>query len=144
MWLFNYKKLAFTDVLCNCFNRNYFELKLVKKYSLKECFITIIDIDKFKKVNDSYGHLAGDNILRELVSFLKEDNDILDICRYGGDEFVLFHKNNIDFSKKQLEFFNKTEAKFSFGTNFKEKQMSVKEALSISDKKLYNNKTKSQ
>ncbi len=54
----------------------------------------IMDIDKFKHVNDTYGHAAGDQILQQVGQFLKRefrDNDI--IGRIGGDEFVVFMKN---------------------------------------------------
>ena len=50
----------------------------------------MIDIDRFKEINDRHGHLAGDHVIREIGSILKSrcrEEDI--ICRYGGDEFVI-------------------------------------------------------
>ena len=52
--------------------------------------ILLIDVDHFKRVNDTYGHDAGDRVLTELGKFLKagtRESDI--VCRYGGEEFVI-------------------------------------------------------
>ncbi|MGE5472966.1 MAG: diguanylate cyclase [Ignavibacteriales bacterium] len=52
--------------------------------------LAMLDIDNFKKVNDTYGHLAGDNILKQLVETIKEVSFTKDIiCRYGGEEFIV-------------------------------------------------------
>ena len=53
----------------------------------------LVDIDHFKKVNDTYGHLAGDYVLKEigkLFKALKRPNDV--IGRYGGEEFIVLYK----------------------------------------------------
>jgi two-component system, cell cycle response regulator len=57
--------------------------------------ITICDIDFFKKVNDTYGHSAGDLVLAEFASVLKEviRKDVDMVCRYGGEEFVIIFPN---------------------------------------------------
>jgi diguanylate cyclase (GGDEF)-like protein len=52
--------------------------------------LTMIDIDHFKQLNDTCGHLVGDNILKQVVKIIERNifsRDVL--CRYGGDEFVL-------------------------------------------------------
>lgn len=83
------------DVLCkSIFNRNHTEKLLVKKVKEYQppnfLVIAILDIDHFKKVNDTYGHEAGDYILKEvtkkLLSGIRED-DI--IGRWGGEEFFI-------------------------------------------------------
>jgi diguanylate cyclase (GGDEF)-like protein len=52
--------------------------------------IIMLDVDYFKKFNDSLGHLAGDDLLRELGSFLQANIRTSDIaCRYGGEEFIV-------------------------------------------------------
>lgn len=56
----------------------------------KQVNIIAIDIDHFKQVNDRFGHDAGDKVLQELATLLKEicrENDF--ICRFGGEEFVV-------------------------------------------------------
>ncbi|WP_042476255.1 diguanylate cyclase [Bacillus ndiopicus] len=87
------------DELTQIYNRKYFESQLkmlIQKYEkTSEVFtIAILDIDYFKKVNDTYGHLIGDEVLRgfaALVKELKRDQDIF--CRYGGEEFILLMPN---------------------------------------------------
>lgn len=56
--------------------------------------LSIIDIDHFKEVNDTYGHAKGDKVLKELAKLLRElqDEDIV-VGRYGGEEFVVIIKN---------------------------------------------------
>lgn len=87
---------AIRDPLTGIFNRRYLEQFLVKMlnkatHSGKHICILMMDIDNFKEVNDSFGHKAGDEVLRKLGLLLKEktraDNDIA--CRYGGEEFIL-------------------------------------------------------
>ncbi|MDM8537113.1 GGDEF domain-containing protein, partial [Desulfobacterales bacterium HSG17] len=90
------EKLSRTDVLTGLYNRRYFdevfdyEWKRVIRNSSTIC-IMICDIDHFKQVNDTYGHLAGDEFLKMtadiLNKVLKRKTDIL--ARYGGEEFVV-------------------------------------------------------
>ena len=50
----------------------------------------MIDIDDFKRVNDSHGHLAGDTILRDVGDILRRSVRVFDVCaRFGGEEFVI-------------------------------------------------------
>ncbi|MGN1062834.1 MAG: GGDEF domain-containing protein [Alphaproteobacteria bacterium] len=87
---------ASTDPLTGLFNRRQFELMTTPQISLAHrhqapyCAI-MIDIDHFKKVNDTYGHDAGDEVLKHLALVLKSslrESDVL--ARYGGEEFVIF------------------------------------------------------
>jgi len=89
------KILATTDPLTSLYNRRYFEesatecLEVAKKEQEKISVI-IMDIDYFKKVNDTYGHTTGDVVLVQLALKLKEiagESDV--VCRYGGEEFVV-------------------------------------------------------
>lgn len=88
-------EMATTDVLTNVYNRRHFfksatkELERMKRYN-RTVSLLLIDIDLFKSVNDTYGHLAGDIVLKNCAAQLKEtlrDCDILG--RYGGEEFVI-------------------------------------------------------
>lgn len=87
---------ASTDPLTGLFNRRQFELlangqiSLAIRHQTPYC-VTMLDIDHFKKVNDTYGHDAGDEVLKHLSMVLKSslrESDIL--ARYGGEEFVIF------------------------------------------------------
>ncbi len=83
------------DALTGVNNRRVFEQHLEHEYE-RSCryqhpfCIAIIDVDKFKLVNDGLGHAAGDSVLRELATVLRKSIRKTDtIARYGGDEFVL-------------------------------------------------------
>ena len=85
---------AFTDVLTGLYNRRYLNDFLEKFTSLRKedanFAIAFIDIDNFKKVNDTLGHTTGDCILKYFalkLQSLTRSKDI--ICRYGGDEFII-------------------------------------------------------
>ena len=68
--------------------------------------LAILDIDFFKKVNDTYGHNMGDEVLKKVASKLKEiENDSIDVGRWGGEEFLIVSNSNISYDefKKNLE-----------------------------------------
>lgn len=65
------------------------ELNVARRYQ-HELSLLVIDIDKFKKINDTQGHAAGDNVLQQMVRLVKKVNRNTDLCyRYGGEEFVV-------------------------------------------------------
>jgi two-component system, cell cycle response regulator len=90
------RKLSITDPLTGCYNRNYLSLQLSKEIKRarrykKPISLVLTDIDFFKKVNDTWGHSAGDQVL---VGFVQTINTVvrkdLDwVARYGGEEFVI-------------------------------------------------------
>ena len=88
-------ELAITDGLTGLFNRRYMETHLgtlVEQSAERNKPITVLvlDIDYFKAVNDSYGHDAGDDVLREFALRLRKATRNIDLaCRYGGEEFVI-------------------------------------------------------
>ncbi|MBI3419155.1 MAG: PleD family two-component system response regulator [Proteobacteria bacterium] len=87
--------MAITDPLTGAYNRHYFEQnvpRLFERYASnkKPVSIAIADIDHFKKINDTYGHHAGDQVLQEIVRRLHGGMRFLDvIVRLGGEEFVI-------------------------------------------------------
>ncbi len=90
-----YEEISMKDALTGAYNTHFFKkqfslfFNMAKRY--KRIFsLAIIDIDDFKKINDTYGHAAGDFILKKFYSVAKgilRGSDI--ITRYGGDEFVI-------------------------------------------------------
>jgi len=90
---------ASTDPLTGLYNRRQFEilayqaLQTARRYDTPYA-VGMLDIDFFKKINDTYGHEAGDIVLKELAEVLKKTlrkSDV--IARYGGEEFVIFFSN---------------------------------------------------
>ena len=101
-----------TDGLTKLFNRAYFNQQIVfhiEKFNRnKEPFVLLLfDIDNFKKINDTYGHDKGDEILKNLSSILKKSIRKTDLpFRYGGEEFtVIFSNTNINQAKIVLKRF---------------------------------------
>jgi diguanylate cyclase (GGDEF)-like protein len=89
------KKMAITDGLTGMYNKRYFidvfnaEVERAKRCD-HQLSIFMMDLDNFKHYNDSHGHPAGDELLMQLSSIIKESIRKTDIaCRYGGEEFVV-------------------------------------------------------
>ena len=89
------KEIASKDALTDILNRRFFmELGLIQiERAVRtggECFIIIFDLDHFKAVNDHYGHLAGDEVLKEVARRVKKATRPYDLFgRYGGEEFII-------------------------------------------------------
>ena len=94
----NLKKISVTDELTGLFNRRRFEELMKAEMEMSHRYgdsnsILIIDIDFFKKINDSYGHPCGDSVLKDISGLLKSKFRKTDIlCRIGGEEFVALCK----------------------------------------------------
>jgi two-component system cell cycle response regulator len=89
------KQLAETDPLTETYNRRALTDKLAQEVERANRYTTVlaclmVDIDNFKQVNDAYGHLVGDSVLRQLANILRREQRAVDIvARYGGEEFVV-------------------------------------------------------
>lgn len=147
------KKKIFTDPLTNTFNRNYLE-EIGHVIDLKNYSIAMLDLDKFKVINDTYGHKAGDYVLSHVSTIFKKsirDSDIL--IRYGGEEFLLLI-NNRDSEKLKMTICERIRANvakenFSYdGDDIKvtlsigihkypSLEKNLQEAIKIADKMLY-------
>ncbi len=95
------KQLAYLDGLTGIFNRRYFELRVVEEIDRARRFnsgmaVLMVDIDQFKRLNDEFGHLLGDEVLRQVSSIFHGQLRKIDVvCRYGGEEFaVLLSQTN--------------------------------------------------
>lgn len=90
-----FKHLSRTDRLTGLNNRGHWEEELKREHARHRRYgsnaaLVIFDIDHFKKVNDSYGHQAGDTVIRSVAQVLREQLRDTDIAgRYGGEEFVV-------------------------------------------------------
>ena len=91
----NLQHLAVTDPLTGLFNRRHFlniaerELQLSRRYSKPIAFL-MLDLDRYKFFNDTYGHAAGDNLMKLVISVCSQNLRNTDVfSRYGGDEFYI-------------------------------------------------------
>ena len=92
-------KLAVTDGLTQIFNHRYFQEQMIihtdnyNRYGVIFSLV-LIDIDFFKKFNDTYGHQSGDCVLKQVAAILKKSSRISDVvCRYGGEEMSVILTN---------------------------------------------------
>ncbi len=109
--------LSIKDPLTNLYNRRFFNQKLEEEANRAfrqnyDLFLIMVDIDKFKLVNDLYGHEAGDLLLEELARILKKTtrHNVDFACRLGGDEFAVIvphaeTKNAAQIAERIRQFF---------------------------------------
>ncbi|PLY07325.1 MAG: hypothetical protein C0625_06865 [Arcobacter sp.] len=154
------QKELFSDPLTKAYNRKWFADYYLKNDKFqKNGSIAFIDLNKFKIINDTYGHLVGDQVLKYLVRFLEKELPYsgIDIVRYAGDEFLILFdmkktssldikeimkKIQIKLLKQKLKSSKINELKigFSFGlTDFK-KDQEIEYILEIVDTLMYKNK----
>lgn len=121
----NVKEMALTDPLTRLPNRRQFDISLAREMSRTHSFghpmcLMIIDIDYFKKVNDSFGHLAGDEILRQLGELIKKHFRNTDFAaRFGGEEFtVIMPETGIDEAVALAEAFRMAVENTEFDTGY--------------------------
>jgi len=146
------EKLYVTDKLTNLYNRHKLDIVLEREESRyirynQRFGIILIDIDDFKHVNDTYGHLVGDRVLVEIASILKNNIRKTDtLGRWGGEEFLIIvpqsnKENLLELSKKLKDCIANYDFKLSkhitasFGLSFYEKDL--KTLLKNADDALY-------
>jgi GGDEF domain-containing protein len=119
--------LAFVDRLTGVYNRNMLE-EFRKKFDSVDIFVTIIDIDNLKMINDTKGHEEGDIFIKGLAEEISECSDW--VFRLGGDEFLALNQSKIVFDMLGV----------SYGTIFKPSNMPLNEAMRTADFLMYKNK----
>jgi len=129
------------------------ELRELVKRGVQKCSIVIMDLDHFKKINDTYGHPAGDQVLMAWVSYIKQHLRTYDrVYRYGGEEFLLsFPSTNLQTGQDLIERLRKglsevaigaDETKSimvtaSFGITELDPSVSIEESINRADRALY-------
>ena len=112
----NLRKLIGTDPLTSLFNRRSCNNKLRALEQDKEEFcIVMCDIDWFKKINDTYGHDAGDYVLVTISQIFQENiKDCGFASRWGGEEFLLVYKLGLQDTRAKVEQLQNTIREFNF------------------------------
>lgn len=93
------RHLSYLDGLTGIFNRRFFEMRITEEIerarrSGSGMALVITDIDQFKSLNDEFGHLLGDEVLRQVSSLFHQQLRKIDVvCRYGGEEFAILLSN---------------------------------------------------
>lgn len=121
---FEMKEKSRTDSLTGVYLRRYFlekleiEIKRAKRYKTN-FHILMLDIDFFKKINDTYGHLIGDKVLIEISKTIQKNIRSIDVlCRYGGEEFIILINNLSDNEVTSIaQNIRKDISKIKFNTN---------------------------
>lgn len=96
------QEILYEDPLTKSYNRKWLEdtfLKTGKESFRKSGTLVVADLNRFKAINDTYGHVVGDKVLKHVALKLKESEG--EIVRYGGDEFVILFTSS--FSPKHIE-----------------------------------------
>ena len=156
------RTLAYHDELTDCVNFRWAmqlleqEIERSKRY-FKEMTIIMIDIDHFKKLNDSFGHLVGNNILKAFADTIKSKVRHVDtVCRYGGEEFLVIlpeansdqalivverirsHLSGAKINLPRLKVKEKLSIQFSAGVaSFPRNGEHLEDLISVADNALY-------
>ena len=158
-----YHNAAMKDGLTGLFNRAAFNAGIKEAFEnyaalKKEFSIIVFDVNKFKQINDTLGHIAGDKVLKKISECLEESFRKGDfIARYGGDEFVVIIENlSEEMAKEKIELFNKNLKKRRFvsqkhgeiklsvsaGTANVEENDTIESIIERADKAMYESKQK--
>lgn len=113
-------ELMVTDALTNIYNRRFIDERLPVDFAINqtnhtEAQLIILDIDYFKHVNDQYGHLMGDKVLKDVARLMKQVYSTTEIiARYGGEEFLIYDPRPIEESLKSLNLLKNTIEQYPF------------------------------
>lgn len=147
---------ALHDELTGLPNRFDIANKLAKLPSddrKKDYWIAILDLDDFKAINDTYGHNCGDHALVSVANIIKGLPEGIEVCRYGGEEFLLISKDEFAPAEETLEALrskiesaelefegNKIKITSTIGAAYPSKEQSVDSWINAADKMLYEGK----
>ncbi len=156
-----FKEMAIRDSLTGIYNRRFVLERLenlLSEYKRKKNIfsISIIDLDHFKNINDTYGHQTGDFILREFTKLISVNLRPYDLQgRYGGEEFLVISADTtkeqakltieriLEITRKTNFIYNKTEIIFTFScgisdaSEIDDSNITIERLIEKADKKLY-------
>jgi len=130
-------KSAIHDGLTDLLNHKAYQERFVEELSRAKRFkqnlvLLILDLDKFKRINDTYGHLYGDYVLKDVARILKESVRNIDICaRYGGEEFAIVLVNtDIENARPVAERIIEKISEYHFNKDGIEEHMTISAGMS--------------
>lgn len=130
--------LVYFDQVTGCKTRFYYDNVVKAKYQKKECCIVYIDINNLKKVNDNDGHYYGTKLIKNVSKSLLKLHNVYEICRIGGDEFVLVCDILFDDSElKEID-------NISYGIVYKETYEDISSAVKKADNEMYKMKRRTK
>jgi diguanylate cyclase (GGDEF)-like protein len=148
------RKVVYEDNLTHTYNRKWFDDILLDADGItmqKEGILVLIDLNKFKRINDTYGHITGDKVLILVAKKLKSTGG--NVVRYGGDEFVLLfphdEKNVLEKIEEVLNYFQHThfsveketfKIDFAYGVSPFLKGANRNRVIEKADEAMYRNK----
>ncbi|GAB6073757.1 diguanylate cyclase [Nautilia lithotrophica] len=145
-------EIALKDELTGLYNKRFFEF-ILDRYKKEDIEIGVIfiDLDNFKKINDAFGHIFGDKVLKSVATIIKHSiRDIDYAFRFGGDEFVILIFADTDVLKKVAnrikEKISKTavegiKAECSIGyAHYPTESKNLEEVLHLADQRMYEDK----
>ena len=139
-----------TDDLTKLYNRKAILQELDDSFSLNNLSIALIDIDRFKSINDTYGHVFGDLVIKQITKLIKKIvGEKGSVGRYGGEEFIIIMPNTnlqnaevlckkineIISDKSYILMYKKVTV--SIGVSYKTNEANPKELIEKADKNLY-------
>ncbi|MCF7876218.1 diguanylate cyclase, partial [Candidatus Bipolaricaulota bacterium] len=157
------RQQAIRDPLTELYNRRYFNETLKKEVQKAERYdnplaFLMLDVNRFKEINDRYSHRTGDEVLREVADLLEKNvRDADTVVRYGGDEFLVMmpetnggSKNTVKRLQNKLSQWNQESDLLDFPLTLAmgvshwnpDQDRDVEEALNEADKKMYEDKRK--
>ncbi len=130
------RRMTVSDELTSIYNYRYFQARLKEEINRSNRYkfplgLMMIDLDNFKKYNDTYGHFSGDKMLKKIVGIINKNIRMIDVlCRYGGDEFAVILPNtdmeSTGISSVAERIIKKVEqSRFVFGKGKKKIKMSL-------------------
>lgn len=150
------QKIIYEDTLTQSYNRKWFEDKLLdtSKIKLRDSgTLVMIDLNRFKEINDTHGHIVGDKVLSLVAHKLRETKGR--VVRYGGDEFIVIFDHKISTSdvkasiESLLAYFQKVHLKagehsfkidFAYGMAPFTRDANVSTVIETADKAMYTHK----
>jgi len=141
---------VYIDPLTGIYRKDHISKVVTQMLTAKEHFaLTVLDLDNFKKINDTFGHLIGDQVLQDIVELIKNHIRKDDLfARWGGEEFILILKSDSPKDAlSKIEFIRKTINKHcfdtigtltsSFGVAYTKDDDTIESLLHRADKALY-------